>query len=371
MVVMERACWTAAIALMLASMETAAGQAPGTGAARRASEVVTSFVSGTSPTLILGLDNNLDLCLASREWASPQELERRGISSNESQRALLRVFGLIERRADGRFRCLVPAITGPQAEMMRTDASALANDLVSAHVEAVRRFVAMARSAGAADQAYAILASFVLDGLMWDELRGFGLMGHADAMLHETGSEHWTGYAWITIPSRPASLGTNRHEGNGADLYVTWTPASLQALAPVSSTPILASMLDLSTRQDRKADSSLATALRGTGVLRDDALGIPVIAASSELHGAATALAKSVAAAYATRYDHERFGRLTGVRDTTLATLIFYHEVYPAMLAALVDREAIEAPVFFMSGQPLADVRRALFVVQRGAGARP
>lgn len=52
-----------------------------------ASEVVTSYVSGTSPTLILGLDNNLEICLALREARTISELRSDGIPVTDSQRS--------------------------------------------------------------------------------------------------------------------------------------------------------------------------------------------------------------------------------------------------------------------------------------------
>ncbi len=63
----------------------------------KASEVVTSYVTGTSPTLILGFDNNLAICLALQEPTNKSDLRDSGISHTDSQLVLMQLWHLVER----------------------------------------------------------------------------------------------------------------------------------------------------------------------------------------------------------------------------------------------------------------------------------
>ncbi|NIO28619.1 MAG: hypothetical protein GTO29_08710 [Candidatus Latescibacteria bacterium] len=83
------------------------------------SEVVTSYVSGTSPTLILGLDTNLEICLALREARTISELRSDSVPVTDSQLILLQLWRLIERSDDGKMRCTVPIIESPATNRTR------------------------------------------------------------------------------------------------------------------------------------------------------------------------------------------------------------------------------------------------------------
>lgn len=97
-----------------------------------ASEVVTSYVNGTSPTFILGLDNNLEICLALREAKTISELRSDGVSVTDSQLIILQLWRLIERSDDGAMRCTVPIIESPVTTELEVLAQAVTDELLKA-----------------------------------------------------------------------------------------------------------------------------------------------------------------------------------------------------------------------------------------------
>ena len=328
-----------------------------------ATNAVTSFISGTSPTLVLGLDNNLSICIAAREWTSLARLDTLHLGMSGSQRLVFNMFALLERNPAGEVRCRLPILSADQMDTVRQVAGEAATRIAEDHAQLVRDVVDASRLDGAGEQAYAIVASYVLDGLVWEQLAARGLMGPTDAMRHPTGSPLWTGYAWISLRSRPSFAGTNRHHGNGGEVYVAWTPATEPALAKLA-TPVMDSILR-SALEKREPTGDTRIILGKAGLVDDRPFRIPVIGPDSPTAIAARRLALSVGSGIERFLDYQRLSKALSLTDTTMLTLIAYHELYPTILSTLVSRNTLDRPLYFTTGAPLSEARRAVFVVRQ------
>ena len=326
--------------------------------AYRASEVTVSYASGTSPTLILGLDNNLEVCLALAKPATVEELRGRGIAMTESQRVLLLAFSLIKRTEGERYECQVPVFRGKLAVQMRRDADDIAGRLAESASASRAAFDKAVRAAGLGENAYSLLGSLVLDHLVWAEFERQGLLASADPSTMKTGSPLWSGYAWIVLPPAPAKVGTDSSSLDKSELFVTWTPDSLKASEALSNAAKHAVLLAANGGELSAAERELLTRL---DLWKSGGSRIATIAADSPVYLAARDLASEIAQTFASAFDFPRFARYSGVPDRSKDTLIVWHEIFPRLLKRLARGGAAEPPVLI---DGTGSLRSAMFVVR-------
>jgi hypothetical protein len=277
----------------------------------KAADVVTSFISGTSPTLVLGLDNNLQICLALREPATMDELRARGVPVLESQRVLLLAWHLIRRLEGGRYQTVLPIIAPPSTDSLRAEGRALARRLASDCIPEMNAMLREVRNAGWERNAYALVGSFVVDGLIWQKLEQRKVIEHADASQIESGSREWSGVAWIVYPQADFKLGTNQRSFDGGRLWISWTPQAPSRLAP----------LDEPSQRE-----SLVTAARsgpGTGGK------LPVLTRTSPVWRAADSLATKVALEIDRAVQAGTLRRAGSALHGSSGAIILYHECSP------------------------------------------
>ena len=340
----------------------------GSGLSWKAPEVVTSYVNGTSPTLILGFDNNLEICLALRQPRSPEALREDGVTMTDSQRVLMQLWRLIERNDLGELRCTVPIIEGAVAERLQALAGTVAEDLIDSLGPEIDRYLVGVTEDGWTEASYVLLGSFVMDGLVWEALERIGAISSADPGELASGSDYWSGVAWITVPPQDSRLGTNSQEMDGGSLHVAWTPASLVHQEALQHSWFREAMATAAFADPATA-SVAAGKLEALGVVRADALAVPLIQAGSRVCEEGGRLAMQMSRALVESEAFREGIGLIDARSDTVATIMVYHWVYPAMLERLGARGI--TPPAILEGVPGAPLAPSLYVTRDLAACLP
>jgi hypothetical protein len=326
-----------------------------------ASEVVTSYVNGTSPTLILGLDNNLEICLALREPKSVSELRSAGVQVTESQLILLRLWRLIERTDEGTLRCSVPIIEPPVTTELETLAASVSNTLLEAVAPDIDGYVELVNEAGWSESAYTLLGSYVLDGLVWSALESLRAIESADASKIPTGSEHWSGVTWITLPPQAHKLGTNSYPMDSGTLAMAWTPASLRAQEELRKQGLREELTAMASGRLGSKGVHGET-LEQLGLVDGGIPAVPIIRTDSSICAASGELALEVARVLVGLDAFRQMIRVTGATNPSVALIMAYHWVYPRLMSRLEDRGLARPPAF--DGVAGASLGPTLYVVE-------
>ena len=260
-----------------------------------ATDVVTSYVSGNSPTMILSFDNNLEVCLALRTPGTLDELREQGIEVTRSQALVLRLWALLETGDDGTLRFTLPVVDGPRADELSKLADSLAQDVVSATSEALDTFRRVVSDAGWARSEYALLGSYVLDGVVWTAIEAEGILRDADATSYESGSEYWSGVSWVTLAEVSKDLGTNSGARDRGTMHVAWAPPTLEIQAPLWRSGRSEVIIELA-RGESGVDPETVEALRQMGLIDSQGRTLyPVIDAGSPICERGGELARGIA----------------------------------------------------------------------------
>ena len=329
-----------------------------------ASEVVTSYVSGTSPTLILSFDNNLEICLALRHPATMDELREQGIPVTRSQVLVLQLWGLIDSADDGVLRFRLPVIDESRSFELAERARVVAAMTLTASWPEVDAFMQAVRDAGWAKSSYVLLGSYVLDGLMWTALEQEGVLENSDPATFESGSEYWSGVSWVTLPPRQKAIGTNSVVTRNGTLHAAWTPISLQAQEALWQSEELEAIVAFATGQ-AGAGSDEQEKLEELGLVdRRGRPGFPVIESGSAICEQGGILARKIAQRLSALSELRKMMKLTGVDDPSAALIIAHHWVYPEMLRIL-EAEGLPRPTILSDGSA-SGLAGSLFVTLPG-----
>lgn len=323
--------------------------------AMTAADVTHSYVTGTSPTYILGLDNNLDICLASTQPVTVAELRSKGLAMSDSQRVLLQAFNIIKRVDADKFQCQLPVFREDATAAVRAKADALAVRIADRTEESRAAFVKAIADAGYSQQTYSLIASFVLDRLVWTEFERRGLMASADASAIPSGSKLWSGASWIMRPPSNWKLGTNSSTIGGSDISVTWSPQSLAAIN-ILGRDALEAIVALSEGRRAAVSDAMFKNLTALKLAR-----VPVIAKRDRVYATGATFAAEVAASFGSGFDADAFAKTSGVTDRSKQTLIMWHEVFPAIVTVLESR-GLKRPAA-LNGQS-SDLDSVVFIVR-------
>jgi hypothetical protein len=314
-----------------------------------ATEVVTSYVSGNSPTMILAFDNNLEICLELRQPGSMDDLLERDIAVTRSQLLVLRLWGLIASDENDRMYFTLPVIDASHSLELTELARGVAEEVLAASRDDVEAFMSVVHAEGWTANGYALLGSFVLDGLLWPALERQGVLEQSDPTEFESGSEYWSGLSWVNLSPVSKTLGTNSIATSSGTMHAAWTPASLEVQGPLWRKGMAESVTGLATGliEHESAESQELVELGLFGA--DRSPNFPVIDVQSPLCKQGEILALRVAQAMAETSELKDMLELVGAPNPSAAMIMAHHWVYPEILGIL-EAEGISPPPVLEEG---------------------
>lgn len=177
-----------------------------------------------TPHMVIAYDSNGPLLYLTRNGATREQLADAGVLVAESQIRVLKDWGLLRENKKvliTAFPVLEPGAMGALRARLRPVAKRLLPALLP-HTAAIKRELI---SRGQQEAAYALLFSYVLDGLVWDELRSTGKLPKLDITVEHP---YWAGTFWAVYPKQDAMPGTNTRSEGRASLKMMWNPKVLQ-----------------------------------------------------------------------------------------------------------------------------------------------
>ena len=179
-----------------------------------------------TPHMVIGYDSNGRLLYLARNGATREQLSAAGVPPSESQVRLLKDWGLL-REKNKVLTTAFPVLEPDSMATLRERLRPVANRLVprlGPHVASIKRELARR---GQGEAAYALLFSYVLDGLVWDQLRSSGKLPKTDITIERP---YWAGTFWAVYPKQDAMPGTNTRSHGRVALKMMWNPRVLEPI---------------------------------------------------------------------------------------------------------------------------------------------
>lgn len=296
--------------------------------------------SRTTPQRVIKQDDNGRLLYLAREGVSKAQLRRQGLQVSDDQLRLLQNWSLLSRIGN-RYRTTFPVIGPEQMAVLRPRIRSLADEIavhVAPEVADLRKILT---EQGYADSHYAIVFSYVLDGLVWEELdHRHALPSSVPTAAHP----EWNGALWAFSPARPGVEGTNEIASGPATLKSLWNDRVLEAqraAAPAAGIRLLLAAID---QQPPGTDLRLPA----TGSIFTDSAGrlvVPVIQenGADPIRQVGLRFAGKVVQALNNPKAQQLAGSIRGATSQE-GLLIITHELMWDVIARLTEIGAVERP---------------------------
>lgn len=326
-------------------------------------DLLTAFASGTSPAAVLMLDNNFDIALNLLQPRTIDELRENGIPVLESQRVLLKVWSVIKQLDNDKYQFSWPMMVGEKLNVVREKAQQIASAIFQENQSNIQTFLRVAQEEGFESYQFPLLGSLVLDGMVWDQLQELDVVDDIDFGSMETGSKFWKGLAWITYPEKPFRLGTNGFAHDGYSFSQSWTPQSLPLQKPIMNSAVLRQkMVDFVDNPKAYIKDEEHETLVELGFFENEQLAIPYLHQEHLLWEASKKLAAQVTDVLKNELTKIDVESMIGM-EFKGALIIFYHEIYPAMLECLIE-QGVELPGV-MQGDADAPLAHSFFITKQ------
>lgn len=315
----------------------------------------------STPHPVVRMDNNGAILFAAKDGVSLAGLKSLGIPITESQVRLLEDWSLVAER-DGVLRTAFPVLGAERIVALRGELRQLARKTVSSLRPLVDSIVRNVSGRGYPEASYAVVFSYVLDGLVWDRLWPDSTLV-SDRITVER--PFWNGAFWAVDPKRSNAPGTNSARGDDSTLVLlTWTDATLPLLRTVQQRDNLNGLI-----QALRTGSAqpIPAALEPYGFIRPD--GKPGVLVIRERDGdllsrLSLALADNVAREMTQWLATAGIAERLGTSNPGLGVLIAYHEFMWELLDELVDSGMVrKPPVLELAAPAPADVRPLITLV--------
>jgi len=315
------------------------------------------------PQTIVKADNNWQLLLALRNGLSLVQLDSLNISYTQSQLLLLRSQRLV-RRSQNIYTTAIPIFDKEQTINMRTHSQVIANNLYSEIEQECRDLVAHLSLQNKSSNAFSILFSYVLDGLMWERFEKEGIVTERD----RTGI--WSGYYWFLTPKRASQWGTNSLSIGEFEFSVNWSV--VEDITDGLFDNDFEALFKSITKDGFISDQKVFDEFSVFGFFdQNSALTIPIINEKerNELCTLSDRIIDKLLPAFMTKENIETFKILHQFGDMSEAVVIIYHEVMWDLMDLLLKNNVIQSPTIFLSPENAksTDAADLCFIVIRNS----
>jgi hypothetical protein len=305
------------------------------------------------------MEANGAILYAAQNGITRKQLASSGVPASSTAIQLLLDWGLLTQRSDT-LRTAFPVLGGDRMTALRRDMRIAANSMLPRLRPLVDSITAVLTARGTPQSAYAIVFSYVLDGLVWEQF------GDAADVPAQIDVEHpfWNGAFWAVNPKRTNPPGTNSYRADSASIRVLWTDSLLDLLRPLQSDAnrtALGRALRLGNVNDIPESLRPYALFRGDG---SPAFAVVRSAGDDELARAARSLASQVANGVRLWLRGVDIERRLDTHDPRLALLVTYHEFMWEFLNALEAAGAVTKPMILRS-TPRAELVAPLIVFVR------
>jgi hypothetical protein len=304
------------------------------------------------PDEIVREDNNGQILAVARRGATRQTLGKNGIAFTESQIELLKDWRLLSEQ-DGELKTFMPVLGPDEINRLRSLLSSQAKQVGKSLAPDFENLVAMLTRSGYGGNAYSIVFSYVLDGMVWDE---FGRMHVLPSMEITADKPFWSGAVWAVYPRRD-SPGTNSRSYGGWDLFVTWTRSVQPLLKPLNDSTLTQRLLKDLESHGSESDPAIRSQLAALGILTSEGKpAVPIIreGTSDAIYVDSLALSRKLSEEVLRVMQADDIPAVIGTGDRGVALVMAYHEFMWELLAYLEESGIIHVPAA-LAGQEQAD----------------
>ncbi len=324
-------------------------------------------VSGYGPRNIALLDNNGDILLACKMGVTEEGLKKKGISYTESQVVLLEAWRLLAENEDT-LKTVMAILDSSETRALRDYSRSVAELVCDSTIAVVVALKKHLDEINRSRNAYSLIFSYVVDGLVWRYLEAKKLL-----TPRTIGPEtpFWAGEVWALHRPRAFSCGTNKISDRGVSISVNWTEASIPKMWPfVADIKNLERMFDDYATSGRVIDTTAKRVFGPFDLFNNRGeFTVPIITETktNRLYSLSVEFSQRIAEAVLSTLDLNSLRASYHLRDDSQALVIVYHETMWDLMDAYESKGLLKKPVAFADPAHTrpSDISDLIFVVRQ------
>lgn len=320
------------------------------------------FCSSGNPDAVVRYDNNGQILFLARGGVTREQLKQAGVPFTESQLQLMKDWRLLAEH-QGQLKTLMPVLGPEQMTRLRSFLQAPATGLGRSLRPSFEEYLAILKGRGYSHSAYAIVFSYVLDGLVWDEFDRRHLL---PSMTVTVDKPLWAGALWAVYPKQNVP-GTNSRSKGISQIDIMWHETVLNLLDPLNHPKVVDPVLEELGKSGVVTSPAPRDQLIALGVLDSEGKPlVPVIheAPSDPVYISSLAISSKVSEGMLRAMQSPELHVALDVADEPVALVIAYHESMWQLLAYLESEDLVAPPpILSASSADPKQVRRLVFFV--------
>lgn len=310
------------------------------------------------PGSIVSADNNWQLLLALKNGLTLGQLDSLKMPYTKSQLLLLETQRLLNK-ADGFYKTAIPILDSEQTAHLRKESRFVATEIYPEIEKECHKLVTHLSAQNRSRNAYSILFSYVLDGLIWERFEKEGIV------KEQNGTELWSGNYWFLTPKRPVDCGGTNSVTNG-EFTFKWNWSYSENVTNElwgKNLEALFSLVQENSVPNKEVVDEFSSLNFFDKKLR---LTIPVIneKENNSLWLLSNNIIDKLFPAFMAKADIEALKTSYKFNDNSETAVIFYHEVMFDLMDLLLENQVIQMPVAFQSSKAtLKDAADLCFIV--------
>lgn len=356
------------LALFVCFFKTSAQESDSyTNALKKYDIIQYAVFSGYGPQNIMLLDNNGDILFTCRKGIPNEILKSSGIAKTQSQLVLLETWRLLSSN-DDTLKTLIPILDSTETHDLRAFTKHVAASVCDSTIALVRALKDHLDEIKRSRNAYSVVFSYVVDGLVWRYLEGEKLL---TPRIVNAENPIWAGEVWALHRPRTFSCGTNSIRDHGISMNVNWTDASISKMLPfVADFKNFGRMFEDYYTSGKVMDTTAKRIFSPFNLYdRNGEFTIPIIteANSNRLYAVSVELTERIAQAVLKTVNVASLGAKYNFRDAQQTLIIVYHEIMWDLMDAYENKGLLKKPLAFADPGHTrsSDISDLVFIVRQ------
>ena len=311
------------------------------------------------PNTIVSADNNWQLLLAMKNGVTLKQLDSLKVPYTKSQLLLLMSQQFL-KKDDGIYKTIIPILDNKQTSLLRKQSQSVANEIYPEIEQECRYFVTFLSKQNRSNNAYSLLFSYVLDGLIWRQFEKEGIIKESENL------GTWSGNYWFLTPKRLVDCGGTNSLSN-EDIEFNWNWSYSEKVTDGLWNKNIEALF-LIAQGNSIPDKEIINEFADYGFFdKNSHLTIPVIneKENNDLYSLSIKIIDKLLLTFKAKTDVEQLKISYGFNNSSETVVIFYHEVMFDLMDLLIEKQIIQLPTAFKSPEKatLKDIADLCFIV--------
>jgi len=308
------------------------------------------YCTGNTPSSIIKLDNNWELLLLFRQPKNIVQLDSLGIEYTNSQLKLLQQWSLVKKDKKDFFQTSVVILDSVKSKNLRIHSEELSRQLTNEIKPKILELKSHLKGIKREKNIYSILFSYVIDGMVWDDLKKEGLVNSREISLD---NPFWDGEFWTLYPKRDFYCGTNSISDKGYSIKINWSEEAIPKMIPfVSRFDLQERILNDFIENEKLVDKEAFAEFKKYNFFDNEGyFTAPIIEENKQnkIYTISQGISANIKSFIKSNIDLEMLLNNYDFKDNSQAIVILYHEMIWDIMNNLVDEKIIEKPIAFIN----------------------